>query len=110
MAVSEVPSSERRRSQRLLQRVSVRVAGEGSNGQPVNESGEAVVISAHGALVKIGSQLRPGSEMEMENLGTGQQAGFQVIWATEKPLEGKWDMGVEVKAGQSPPWPLGPSA
>ncbi|OFV81869.1 MAG: hypothetical protein A3D93_02165 [Acidobacteria bacterium RIFCSPHIGHO2_12_FULL_67_30] len=104
MAPTETPSGERRRSARTLQKVPVQVAGQGANGQAVNEAGEAVVISAHGALVKASAELRSGSEVELENTQTRQRARFRVIWATAKPLEGKWDMGVELQAGQAAPW------
>lgn len=104
MAVTESQNDERRRSTRSLQKVPVRVAGQGANGQAVNEAGEAVVISAHGALLKIGAELSSGSEVELENAETRQRACFRVIWATEKPLEGKWDMGVELQPGQAAPW------
>ncbi len=104
MASTEVPTDERRRSPRQLQKVPVRVAGQGANGQAVNETGEAVVISAQGALVKANAELRSGSEVELENAETRQRARFRVIWATEKPLEGKWDMGVELQPGQAAPW------
>ena len=104
MASTEVPTGERRRSPRSLQKIPVRVAGQGANGQAVNEAADAVVISAHGALVKASAELRSGSEVELENTQTRQRARFLVIWATEKPLEGKWDMGVELQAGQAAPW------
>jgi len=105
LAPAETPNDERRRSPRALQRVAVRLTGEGKDGRRVNESGQAVVVSAHGALVKIDSELRAGSEVEIENADTRQRARFRVIWATEKPLEGKWDMGVELGEGQTAPWP-----
>jgi len=104
MAITEPQTGERRRSARVLQKVAVRVAGQGANGQAVNETGEAVVISAHGALLKGNAELRSGSEVELENAETRQRARFRVIWATEKPLEGKWDMGVELQPGQAAPW------
>lgn len=104
MMASELPDSERRRSQRQLQHHPLRLTGEGSNGQRVNESAEAMVISAHGALVKTDSELRPGSEVEVEDLHNHQRARFRVVWATEKRLEGKWDMGLEVNPGQTVPW------
>ena len=39
MAITEPQTGERRRSARLLQKVAVRVAGQGANGQAVNETG-----------------------------------------------------------------------
>src|SRR3989304_4108357 len=104
MASTEVPSGERRRGARALLKIPVRVAGQGANGQAVNEAGEAVVISAHGALVKASAELRSGSEVELENTQTRPRARFRVIGPTAKPLEGKWDMGVELQAGQAAPW------
>ena len=104
MTATELPDAERRRSPRQLQHHPLRLSGEGSNGQRVNESAEAMVTSAHGALVKTDSELRPGSEVEVEDLHNHQRARFRVVWAMEKRLEGKWDMGLEVNSGEQVPW------
>lgn len=102
MAPTEAPAGERRRSPRLLERLRVRVVARGRDGEPVNQAGEAVVISAHGALLKTPEELRAGTEVEVENPATHARARFRVIWATAKPLEGCWDAGVELSAGQAP--------
>lgn len=97
-------SSERRRSQRSLHNIPIRVVGDRTDGQRVEEPAEAVVISAHGALVRTSSEFRPGTVISVENTETQQSARFRVIWAAEKPLQGKWDLGLELSAGRGTLW------
>ncbi|MFQ5723720.1 MAG: PilZ domain-containing protein [Terriglobia bacterium] len=100
---ANTPGEERRRSPRLLRRMPVRLVGENQGGQRVSEPGEAMALSAHGALVKTNSEFRPGSTLSVEG-EQGRRASFRVIWATEKPLEGLWDIGLELNAGEKAPW------
>ncbi|MDA2913000.1 hypothetical protein MYX77_03395 [Acidobacteriia bacterium AH_259_A11_L15] len=100
---ANTPGEERRRSRRLLRRLSVRLVGENKDGQRVNEPAEAMALSTHGALVKTSSEFRPGSSLSLEG-DQGRRAGFRVIWATEKPLEGLWDIGLELNAGEKALW------
>lgn len=104
MAASQPPTGERRRSPRVLRRLPVHLSGEDKNGQRVDESAEAVVINDHGALVKTGNEFRPGSDIELENPENRRRGRFRVIWARPMPLEGKWDIGVELNEGEKPPW------
>lgn len=104
MGEAESLSSERRRSPRSLRHLPVRVVGDGKDGKPVNELAEAMVVSTHGALIRTSSEFRPGSLISVENPETRQSAQFRVVWAAAKPLEGKWDLGLELSAGRATLW------
>ncbi len=97
-------SEERRRSVRVLLRIPVRVLGESSAGQPVDEVAETLAVSRHGALVKTTTVLRPDSEVRVENPENGQSATFRVVWAKAKPLEGVWHAGLELTSGEVTLW------
>jgi len=110
-----IPTRDRRRSERILIRVPVRITGLDKNAKHVHERAEAVVLSRHGALIKTTTELKPGSEVEVENLGNQQSAKFRVVWTSERMIEGKYDIGLESIAGQPSLWgvkfpPLGSEA
>ena len=104
MGEADTVSSERRRSQRSLRNIPIRVVGDGKDGKRVDEPAEAVIISAHGALIRTSAEFRPGTDITVENPETQQSACFRVIWAAEKPLQGKWDLGLELGAGRATLW------
>ncbi len=95
---------ERRRSVRVLLHIPIRVLGERSAGQPVDEVVETLAVSRHGALVKTTTGLRPDSKVRVENPENGQSATFRVVWTKAKPLDGAWHAGLELMAGQPTLW------
>ena len=99
-----IPTSDRRRSERILIRVLVRINGINKEGKRVHEKAEAVIISRHGALIKAVSELRPGSEVELENPSSQQSARFRVVWTSDRMIEGKYDIGLELTTGKSSLW------
>lgn len=97
----------RRRSERVLIRVPVRINGITRQGRHVAEKGEAVIISRHGALLKTGNDLQPGTEVDLENPTTHETAKFRVVWASDRPADGRWDIGLEFAAGNANLWGIG---
>lgn len=97
-------SEERRRSVRVLLRIPVRVLGENSAGQLVDEGAETLAVSRHGALVKTTTGLRPGSKVRVENPDNHRSATFRVVWTKAKPLDGAWHAGLELMAGKPTLW------
>ncbi len=98
------PGEDRRRSQRLLLHLAIEIEGENKEGQPVNETAEAVAASKHGALLKSRSKLRTGSTIRIRNPENSEHGEFKVIWTSPAPLEGIWNVGIEVHTGESPLW------
>lgn len=99
-----IPAGDRRRSQRVLLRVMVRLTGITKQGKQVSEKGEAIVISRHGALLKTESELKPGSEVEIENSANHKNAPFRVVWLSDRPTQGRWDIGLESSSGAVDIW------
>ena len=97
-------SEERPRSVRVLLRIPIRVLGESSAGQPVDEVAETLAVSRHGALVKTTTGLRPDSKVRVENPDNHQSATFRVVWAKAKPLDGAWHAGLELTVGKPALW------
>ncbi len=89
---------------RVLLRIPVRVLGESSAGQPVDEVAETLAVSRPGALVKTTTGLRPGSEVRVENPDNHRSATFRVVWTKAKPLDDAWHAGLELMVGKPTLW------
>jgi len=63
-------AANRRRSQRVLMTVPVRVSGQTSAGLPFDEETYTRAISAHGALILVSTQVHRGQRLSLSNLQT----------------------------------------
>src|ERR1700731_5359464 len=61
-------AANRRRSQRVLMTIPVRVSGQTSLGSPFNEDTHTRAISAHGALMVVSTQVDRGQRLTLSNL------------------------------------------
>jgi hypothetical protein len=101
---SQPPISERRRGERVMIRIPVKVYGLGKDGQHVNEAAETAVISRHGALLRLSTPLKHATNLEILNTFTQKTEKFRVVWVAEKPKDGKFDIGVEFLHPQEEFW------
>jgi hypothetical protein len=76
-------------------RIPVKVYGLGKDGQHINEAAETAVVSRNGALLRVSTAFKQGSSMEVLNGFTQKTEKFRVVWASDKPKEGKFDIGIE---------------
>ena len=95
---------ERRRSERVLIRIPIKVHAVGQDGTHVNEEGETIVVSVYGALLRTRSQLKPGTVIEVMNNFTHEVEKFRVVWSTDKPKEGFYDVGAELVSAREEFW------
>ena len=102
-------SSDRRKANRLVLHLAVEIKGESSDGAPYEETAEAVAASQKGALLKSKSDLKVGSKISLHNSQNGKDGNFKVVWTAPLPLEGMWNIGVEIQDGKSPLWDLSSS-
>ena len=63
-------AANRRRSQRVLMTVPVRVSGQTSAGLPFDEETYTRAISAHGALILVSTKVQRGQRLSLSNLQT----------------------------------------
>ena len=63
-------AANRRRSQRVLMTVPVRVSGQTGAGLPFEEETHTRAISAHGALILVSTQVHRGQRLSLANLQT----------------------------------------
>jgi PilZ domain len=63
-------AANRRRSQRVLMTVPVRVSGKSGAGSQFEEETQTVAISAHGALILMSTQVHRGQQLTLSNVQT----------------------------------------
>jgi hypothetical protein len=84
----------RRRSQRVLMQVPVRVRGKDSQGNAFEEETETLAINAHGALILVNARVTSGSKLMMQHKRTQEEHECHVVFLG--PVRGgKAEIGLE---------------
>jgi hypothetical protein len=87
-------STVRRRSQRVLMQVPVRVRGNDSQGNAFEEETETLAINAHGALILVNARVTSGSKLMMQHKRTQEEHECHVVFLG--PVRGgKAEIGLE---------------
>jgi len=72
--------SPRRRSQRVLMQVAVRIRGKDAQGSSFEEETSTLAINAHGALILLQARITSGSAVHMQHNGTKEEQECQVVF------------------------------
>ena len=97
--MSQVPQTPtntgtKRRSQRVLMQVGVRIRGKDAQGKDFEEDTETLAINAHGALVLLSARLISGSVVYMKHNRTEEEQECHVAFLG--PVRGgKAEIGLE---------------
>ena len=84
----------RRRSQRVLMQVAVRIRGNDAQGHKIEEETETLAINAHGALVLLGAKLISGGKVMLQHKKTQEEHECHVAFLG--PVRaGKAEIGLE---------------
>jgi hypothetical protein len=84
----------RRRSQRVLMQVGVRVSGTDAQGRTFHEETDTLAINAHGALILLHARITSGSILKMQNNRTREEQDCHVVFLG--PVRGeKAEIGLE---------------
>jgi hypothetical protein len=84
----------RRRSQRVLMQVAVRIRGTDPQGHKIEEETETLAINAHGALVLLTAKLTSGSKIILQHKKTQEEQECHVAFLG--PVrQGKAEIGLE---------------
>jgi PilZ domain len=98
-----VGTAVRRRSQRVLMQVPVRIRGTDAQGKAVEEETETLAINAHGALVLLQSRLTSGSKVQLQHKKTEEEHECHVAFLG--PLRsGKAEIGLEFSSPHPTFW------
>ena len=96
-------SVARRRSQRVLMQVSVRLNGVDAQGKPFDEEADTLAINAHGALVLLQARIVSGSLLTLRNNVTKEEQECHVAFLG--PVRGnKCEIGLEFSARRPQFW------
>jgi hypothetical protein len=102
-ANTSVSSIARRRSQRVLMQVPVKIRGEDSLGHSIDEETETLAINAHGALVLLKARLTSGSKVLLQHKRTLEEQECHVAFLG--PVRsGKAEIGLEFSAPRPAFW------
>ena len=97
--MSQVPNPSinrmvRRRSQRVLVQVAIRVRGSNAHGTPFEEEAETLAINAHGALILMQARVASGSKVLLQHKRTQEEQECNVVFLG--PVRsGKSEIGLE---------------
>jgi len=84
----------RRRSQRVLMQVAVRIRGKDAQGKDIEEETETLAINAHGALVLVTARVTSGSKVMLQHKRTQEEHECHVVFLG--PVRsGKSEIGLE---------------
>ncbi len=93
----------RRRSQRVLMQVAVRIRGEDAQGKNMEEETETLAINAHGALVLMKARLTSGSKVFLQHKRTQEEQECHVAFLG--PVRaGKAEIGLEFASPRPAFW------
>ena len=93
----------RRRSQRVLMQVAVRISGQDSQGKAIEEETETLAINAHGALVLLQTRLTSGSKVLLQHKRTEEEQECHVVFLG--PVRsGKAEIGLEFSSPRPAFW------
>jgi hypothetical protein len=87
-------AASRRRSQRVLMQVHVRIRGTDSQSQPFEEQAATLAINAHGALVSMKHRLIAGHKVHLRHNMTEEEQECHVVHLGQV-REGKTEVGLE---------------
>ena len=86
--------SPRRRSQRVLMQVSVKIRGNDADGKKFEEETSTLAINVHGALVLLQARITSGSKIHLQHNGTKEEQECHVAFLG--PVRaGKAEVGLE---------------
>ena len=106
--MAEVPntpvhSGARRRSQRVLMQVAIRIRGKDAQGKDFEEYTETLAINAHGALVLLNARVTSGSVVQVRHNKTEEEQECHVAFLG--PVRGgRAEIGVEFSAPRPAFW------
>jgi|SRR5580693_4903673 hypothetical protein len=95
--------SVRRRSQRVLMQVPVRIHGKDSQGHHFEEETETLAINAHGALILVSARLTSGGKVMMQHKRTQEEQECHVVFLG--PVRaGRAEIGLEFSEAHPTFW------
>ena len=101
--------SEKRRSQRVSQNITIQLVGmQPGASSAVAQQARTIEVSQEGAMIECRSKFEPGAEVMIHNPKNLQNGFFKVIRAKLSPAGSAWNVAVELQEpGEGDFWGLG---
>lgn len=80
VTIPHTPSGARRRSQRVLMQVGIRIRGKDAQGKDFEEGTETLAVNAHGGLVLLNARLVSGGVVHVKHNKTGEEQECHVAF------------------------------
>jgi hypothetical protein len=93
----------RRRSQRVLMQVAVRIRGADAQGTTFEEETETLAINAHGARILLQARVTSGSKVHMKHKRTEEEQECYVVFLGSV-RSGKAEIGLEFSSPRPTFW------
>ncbi len=97
-------SAQKRRSDRLMLTVPLRVQGMDASGDKIKADGRTLVLNRHGAKIQLAQKLATGSTVRIVNLTNRREADFRVVGPTAPPTDKGGEWGVEYVSPNEDIW------
>lgn len=98
---------ERRRSERLLITVPIRVEGVDRNGEKFSEETRTLIISRQGARIILKRMVSAGASVLITNLVVRRTGRFRIVGPTQPPSGDGGEWGVECQEANYDIWGIG---
>jgi len=99
-----MPEPNRRRSERLLLTIPIRVEGLNPKGQKFTEETRTLAINRHGARIRLNHLVAAGAVIRIVNISSGRQAEFRVAGPTQPISDQGGEWGVECQDPKGNIW------
>ena len=101
---SEAPILAKRPRERVLIAIPVQVSHYAADGTPLRERGETLVVSQHGALLRLPSRPALDTSLEVLNCYSNEAARFRVAYVDAESKDGHFRVGVEMLTHRDEFW------
>src|SRR5712691_6786194 len=98
-----MPLGDRRRSQRVLLSVAVRITGTNAGSTPFSEQTTTAVVNAHGGVVLLKEAVRQGQRLRVMSQNTGEETACVTVDANVGSYEPR-EVGIEFVAAAPRFW------
>ncbi len=99
-----MPDLSRRRSERILLTIPIRVEGLDAQGKKFSENSRTLVINRHGACIQLRRPIAPGVVLQITNLMANRAGPFQVVGHTQTVKGEMAEWGVECREENKNIW------
>ncbi len=96
--------SDRRRSQRVLLVVQLEISWVSKDGIRVKEHAETEVVSQHGGMLKMGTKLPVGAQIEISRTALGKSMKAKVVGTSNPGQDGMARVAIELAAPSDNFW------